>query len=486
MFNEKYKLHPATTIITAFKSLKDLMIPLVILIVANGFQFNFDIRSETFFKDSFSIIIFSVIFLWLFVSGIVKWLTFSYWFEDNELRIEYGLIVKKKRYIPFERIQNLNYKESVLHRLFGLVQVFVETAGSTNGKVEAELTAITRIAADQIEQEMKKAKQQDVPYMNVEQLSLQTIHKMSVRDLLIVAATSNSVGVVLLGAFALISQLAEFIPFDAIFAELASLIRFSFVIITLLIVIMLLVVWLVSVAITAFNYAQFTVSKDNERLVITRGLLEKKRVTLPIKRVQAIKIVENPIRQLFGLCTVVVESAGGNFSGEKDKKIVLLPILSKKHLQPLLQQLFPTYEFQFEQPTISPKRARPFFYRMNFFYIVPIIIGLSYFFYPYGLLSLCIIVLPIILGIWKHRTAAFVVYDHQLTIRYRTISRVTFFAPKNRIQMLEQRQTYFQKRQHIATANIVVMSGEDGESAKVFHMGEKDIERLLSWYEGKI
>ncbi|MBW9234581.1 PH domain-containing protein, partial [Leptospira santarosai] len=30
----------------------------------------------------------------------------------------------------------------------------------------------------------------------------------------------------------------------------------------------------------------------------------------PIGRVQGIRIVENPLRQLFGYCTVIVESAG--------------------------------------------------------------------------------------------------------------------------------------------------------------------------------
>ena len=40
-----------------------------------------------------------------------------YWFEDSELRVEYGLFVKKKRYIPFDRIQSLNYKEGIFHQI---------------------------------------------------------------------------------------------------------------------------------------------------------------------------------------------------------------------------------------------------------------------------------------------------------------------------------------------------------------------------------
>ncbi len=92
------------------------------------------------------------------VSGIIRWRTFVYWFEDGELRVKYGLFVKKKRYIPFERIQSLNYNEGIFHRLFGLVKVQIETAGSKDGKPEAELTAIRKAAADAIELEMRRAK----------------------------------------------------------------------------------------------------------------------------------------------------------------------------------------------------------------------------------------------------------------------------------------------------------------------------------------
>ena len=97
--------------------------------------------------------------MFILISGIIKWKRFVYWFEDDELRIEYGLFVKKKRYIPFERIQSLNYTESILHRPFKLVKVTIETAGSGSAKeAEAELTAITKEAANQIEMEIAIAK----------------------------------------------------------------------------------------------------------------------------------------------------------------------------------------------------------------------------------------------------------------------------------------------------------------------------------------
>ena len=111
------------------------------------------------YLDYLTFMIFGVLMIVFFITGIIKWKRFEYWFEDDELRIEYGLFVKKKRYIPFDRIQSLDYTEGILHRPFKLVKVKVETAGgSTSKKAEAELTAITKEAAELIEREIADAK----------------------------------------------------------------------------------------------------------------------------------------------------------------------------------------------------------------------------------------------------------------------------------------------------------------------------------------
>lgn len=479
----KYKLHPVSAIINCAKALKNMLIPIVIILVANGFNFTFDWRDERFFQSMLPLIIIIVIALFSLVSGVIQWWTFTYWFEDNELRVQHGLFVKKKRFIPYDRIQSLNYKEGIFHRIFGLVQVSVETAGNKSGKAEAELTAITRDAANIIENETKKIKEKPQTEEGEVLVTARLIHKMSPKDLLILATTSNSVGVVLAGVLAVVSQFSEFIPYDSIYAEIEQLLRFGFLLIIVLVIVGLLVAWLVSVGITFINYYNFEVSEENERLIITRGLLEKKRITIPLNRVQAIKIVENPFRQLFGLAAVIVESAGGGFGGEKDKTVVLFPLISKKHLNTPLQQLFPRFDLDLEEATHSPKRARPYFYRIDFIWLVPLIGALSYFFFPYGMLSLLLIIPILLIGGWQFKTARFKISNEQITIMYRTLSRITFIAEKRRIQIAEQRQTYFQKRKNIASAKIVVMSGAAGASAKAYHMDEQHIDELMRWYE---
>ena len=129
MSEERYKLHWITALIEVLKTLKEMIFPLVVLVFANGFQ---DSGTGKWYWDYLTFIIFGVLIIVFFITGIIKWKRFVYWFEDDELRIEYGLFVKKKRYIPFHRIQSLDYTEGILHRPLKLVKVKVETAGGAD------------------------------------------------------------------------------------------------------------------------------------------------------------------------------------------------------------------------------------------------------------------------------------------------------------------------------------------------------------------
>lgn len=489
MMYKKYKLHPVSAVINFIKGLKELIIPFLIIAVANGFK----IESNDFW-EYIPLLIFLLVLIFYLISGFIRWWTFVYWFEENELRVEYGLFIKKKRYIPFDRIQSFNYKESIFHRIFGLVQVMVETAGSTDGKPEVVLTAITREEASQIERETKKVNIEQISEnefedknqleaVEVQQDLHEIIYKISAKDLFLLATTSNSIGVVIAGVAAFISQVSEFIPYERIFEELSIFIQFGFMLVLMTIFFTFLMAWIVSIIITFINYYDFTVVQENDRIVITRGLLEKKRITIPKNRVQGIKIVENPIRQMVKYATVVVESASGGF-GEHDKKIMLFPIISNQRMLEPLRQLFPHFDFEMEPDFIRPpKKAKPHFYRIDILWLLPIIGLCSYFFYPLGLFSILFVLPVLMLRLWQYKTNGFIITGNQLTLRYRVISRVTFIAEKKRIQVVQSKQNYFQKRKNIASIQATVMSGITGATARVSHLNESDVNELLSWFE---
>lgn len=487
MSDKRYRLHPVSAIINFVKGLKELIIPFLIIVVANGFDFSFNPREENFWSNIVPLLIFSLISLIYLFSGIFKWWTFVYWFEDNELRVKYGLFIKKKRFIPFDRIQSLNHKEGIFHRIFGLVQVMVETAGSTDGKPEVILTAITKEAANALELETRKVKQtiilddkKSIDEQN-EKSHFNLIHKMSAKDLVILATTSNSIGVVLAGVVAVLTQLSDLIPYEWIFEEVSAFIKYGFVVVAITVIIAFLLAWLSSILITFINYYDFTVIEEEQRLIVTRGLLEKKRITIPLNRIQAIKFVENPFRQMFGYTAVVIESASGGLE-KNEKQITLFPLISKRQVYKPLQQLLPQFEWEVAL-TRPPKRAKSFFYRADFIWLLPIVIVCSYFFYPLGLLSILLTVPVLLMRFWQYKTAGFAICGHQLTIVYRVISRITFIVEKNRIQAMDSKQSLFQKRKNVASVQVTVMSGMTGASAKAANLDQGDTERVLHWFD---
>lgn len=486
MSKEKFTLHPISAVINFVKVLKEMIVPLVVVIAVNGFGGG---RESGGWSSYVTYIIYAVVLVAMLVSGVIKWKRFRYWFEEEELRIEYGLFVKKKRYIPFERIQSLNYTEGIFHRPFGLVKVKVETAGGGATKeADAELTAISKDAAEQIKKEMNlaKNKESDIFDETLKQEELivekrKPLFRLSQKDLFILASTSGGVGVFFSGLAVFVSQFSELIPYETIYNEIIMFIRFGALLIALAVFFVLLVAWIVSVAITFINYYEFTIRVEDEEIIITRGLLEKKKITIPLSRIQGVRIVENPLRQLMGYATVIVDSAGGSLA-EKDEKIRLIPLIKKDQINPILVQIFPNYDFE-PSFTRVPKRSRKFFYRLDFLWMIPVAAGVSYFFYPFGLFSLLLFPLSFLFGVWQHKTAGYWMDEKQLVVQYRLFSRVSIWMEKKRIQAMAERTTYFQKKADVSSIMTTIKSGVSGSATTIQHIEKADAESLMEWYE---
>lgn len=501
MSETRYKLHPISALINFLKGLKELIVPFVILFGANLFRG--EGLSGMFtqgWQGLLPLMIGGAVLVFMLVAGIIKWKRFVYWFEDGELRIEYGLFIKKKRYIPFERIQSLNYTEGIFHRPFGLVKVKVETAGSGKStESEAELTAIYRAEADRIEQEMQLAKrgfsqhaessgelvygpvQAALPQEPAEEAKTRVLYRMSMKELLVLATTSGGIGVVISGVALFLSQFAELIPYDAVYEEVMLFMRFGYLVVALAVFSGLLLAWLISVAMTLFAYYQFTIQADDERIYITRGLLEKKKVSVPFNRVQGIKMTQNPLRQLFGYVTVTVESAGGTL-GDRDEKIRLFPLVKSRKMKPVLDELFPEFEWS-PQLTRLPKRSRPFFYRLSIGWLTPVFALLGYFFFPYGLWALLLVPIIVAIGLWQHRSAGYFLGESQFTAQFRGISLHKYYMLKKRIQVVVVTRTIFQRRRDVASVHATIKSGLLGATALVPNVSREDAEKILAWYE---
>ncbi|WP_230980965.1 PH domain-containing protein [Rossellomorea arthrocnemi] len=484
MMSEYKRLHPISAVASFIKQLKDLIVPFVFLFVINNQG------EKNGFWDYLPLLSMAAVLVFVLAFGIIKWLRFTYRLEEGELRIEYGLFVKKKRYIPIDRIQSLNFSEGILHRPFGLVKVKVETAGSSNSREsEAELTAISKEEALELEKMIYVEKKGLTVADDSQQPSgiqdEEPFFALDSKDIWVLAATSGGVGVIISGVALFLSQFNELIPYKAVYEEVAVFVKSGVFIVALTAFLGLIFAWFLSIVWTFIIYGDFKIKIVDDHIVMTRGLLEKKQVTVPLNRVQGIRVVENPVRQLIGYCTVHIENAGGSVLEKDSTSIKLFPIVKKERVPGLLKGLFPEYIIQEDFKGLPVRSMRRYVFRQSVWVLVPTAAA-CYFFWPYGLWA-AILILPFgVLGYYQYRAGGFRIDGGQLSLRYRGVLKNTMYVKKNRIQSLDTKESWFQSRKGLGSLTTTVKSGETGYASPVRDLDKDDVQRIASWFSHRV
>ncbi|MCP3026841.1 PH domain-containing protein [Halobacillus sp. A5] len=476
MMFEPKRLHPISAVINFVKGLKDAILPLAAVLFLNSN------RGEGIL-GLLPYLISGLLLAFILIGGIVKWIRFTYWVEDGELRMEHGLFVKKKRYIPIDRIQSLDFSEGILHRPLQLVKVTVETAGSSNvTEAEAELTAIHKEEARQLEHFIDQIKHSSgEPAGEEDQSTRQLVYKMGMKDILVMALTSGGAGVVISGALVFLSQGLEFLPVDAIYDEMIDWLQFSFLFIAVLVLLVLIIAYGISVLLTVLRYSQFSVYLDSGDIIMTRGLLEKKQVTIPLNRIQGIRIDENLIREPLGYATVTIISAGGSLKNDSDQTLRVLPLVKRSDMQKVLKSILKDYELNL--PLNTPPKRSKLRYIARFIWFPAVLSSIaSAMFFPLGLLSLLLIPVFSWLGYMSYRHAGWNLKGHQLTLIRRFLVKQTYVMKKYRVQSMYKGQSILQRRTKLASIRATLKSGVGGESARIWYLEENDTHTLLSWY----
>ncbi|KZZ85203.1 PH domain-containing protein [Bacillus sp. SJS] len=481
MMSEPKRLHPAAAIINFIKLLKEMIIPLVIFIFAN--------RGD----GLLGVLMYSgagLFLLLLIAFSLIRWLKFTYRIEEDELRIEQGLFVKQKRFVPVERVQTINTRAGVIQQLFGLVRLEIETA-SGGAEAEIELTAISKSEAAAIKHALNERKNvikaENTGEVRLEDqselLDEKLTYKMTRKELLIGAATSSGIGVVLSAIFAFGSQLDEVLPVDSIFKRFEFLTHSGVPFLAFVIFLGFFIAWLLSIAGILLKYSGFKLEKTGDEFVISRGLIEKNQLTIPIRRIQAVKITENPLRQPLGYATVQLICASGKADND-GLSAAIFPFVKTKEAVKLLEEFLPEYTYSMEKISVPKRALRKYVFRYTWPSLIPA--GILIFLFPHwGWFSLILIPLFALFGFWAHKDSGYRIGGEQLTLHARAISKYSVVLPKKRMQQMQITQSVFQKQGDLATAGTSVMSNVFGAHFSVKDLELEDGSRIYDWYSNR-
>lgn len=471
MFKPK-RLHPTAiifTIISAIKSGILGLLPLAIILIREG-------------TIKLVLIGLGVLLLLFTIASFLHWLRFTYSIVDDEIRIEQGVFIRKKRYISKNRIQSIDLTQGIIHRIFGLTKLQIETAGSDKD-VDASLSSITMQEGEMI-RDYLKAK-------TVEQEELITDfteypkEEVTTKRLVIAGSTSGSLGVIA-GLFGfLFSQMESIIPETFYNQAYSFFISLAIEAIVILILIIVIILWALGILGTVIKYGRFTITRYDDELYITRGLLEKKQMTIPLKRIQAIGIKESIIRQPFGFATIYVEIAGGEVKENSDSTTLLFPIIKRTEIQAFLEKIVPEYATLPETFNYVPKRSLPYYLIRSLITPIIALIAVAIFFPDWYLIPAAICGIAVMIGLAKHQTASFAINEgeNQLTLRFRPfLSKDTVIISKNRIQALTKSEHFLHRKQNLATFELSILNNMFGRNFSMMDFNEQDIHHLTNWY----
>ena len=383
---------------------------------------------------------------------------------------------KSERTIPLDHVQSVDTVQGIIQRLFGVVEVRIESAGGGSSEPDASLSALDRTAAQALRREVEGSRQ-----VRTEVTTGPTVlRRLSTRDLLVAGATSGQIGV----AFSIIAIGAQFFDdflSDAFVRRLIETLAPNWLMVLLILVPAgLLLAWLLAIAGTVLAYTGFTLSREGEFLYIKRGLLERREATIPLARIQAVRISEGMLRQPFGLAAVRVESAG--YGEDAGVSTMLFPLLPHDEVQEFLAAATPEFAVN---PALRPlpRRAlgRYIFRAVSGYLLLALAAAVAWFlvFGSFlGLLAFLLVPPSALYGWLSYRDAGWAFEEDRLVVRYRNLGRKTAIAPRRRLQSREVVRTPFQRRVRLATFLAEVASGSGGSALRVTDLDAGAAERL--------
>ena len=263
--------------------------------------FNFIIVLLPIFQGKYTVALFIliVIFIWYGSASFIKYyyFTYSFDFSKSEFLVNKGFLKKTKLSIPFEKIQQINLNQNLIHKIFDLYEIQMDTAGSSS--TEVDIKAVSKKTADDfkiISQIVKKNFDSKSTKKNISE-SINKSLKINLITLVKAGLTSRyfeTLGLITGTTFVLLQYLDD-LKID--YADRLKNVLFdtnytiNFILLTVLIIItFVLTLNLITTVIKFFN---FSAKKKSESLEIEFGLIKTRSIILSPLKVQEFRISQN-------------------------------------------------------------------------------------------------------------------------------------------------------------------------------------------------
>jgi putative membrane protein len=391
------------------------------------------------------------------ISSFIHYSTLRYRLHEGMLEIRYGLLNRRSRRLDPHRIQNIELVKNPLHKAFGLVELRVETAGEA--REDGLLSAMTESEAARLRAAIEEARsggtiQEDLP-------EEEEILKVSLMELLAFGLSASvrtyviSVAVVFAGVEVLRSEDVGLIQDWSAQLGPAFLVAVG--------VLALFVAFLSVVLKGIIRHWGHRLLLEPNGMRTEEGLFTRRKVEIPRRKVQVLKIREPFLRRLMGYGTIHVETAGlgsikeGIFSAE-----TVIPMVHKSELCAALRAASPQMDVDPWTQVLKPpaKRALSRARVAGLLELIPFVIALSILAFPYGLLSLLLIPWVLFVTRLDWNRQGWAMSEGFLVVQRGILMRETRVMAREKVQALHVHQGPLMRWLGIARLHVLVADAQ--------------------------
>ncbi|MEJ7747287.1 MAG: PH domain-containing protein [Luteimonas sp.] len=336
------RLHPWSWLFVLLQQLKQFLIPLIALLFFGRGSSDGNGGNELWPLIGIGV---------LALTSLLQYFTYRYRVDRDSLTIHSGWLHRSLRHVPFARIHNVVLHQSLLHRIFGVAEVRLESAGGD--KPEAQMRVLRLDDALALEQLIRH--RGVVPAADALVVADDVLLAMPTSEVIRHGLISNR-GLIVVGAgIGALSQVSPrllpnlfegmgealfgwagrqaFGPAQYVLAAVSLLLLF------------VVVLRVLSVAMALLQYHGFVLSEHGRRLTVDRGLLTRLRTSATRRRIQAWTLEEGLLHRVFKRRTLKIDTAVAETGNDKRALKELAPIATPQACDALVQHLLPTVQW---------------------------------------------------------------------------------------------------------------------------------------------
>jgi putative membrane protein len=272
-------------------------------------------------------------------------------YKREEFVLEKGIFSTENTAIPFDKIQQVYFKRSILQRVIKVYSLVIDTAGST--QKEVEIKAISGADANRLSEILLKAKSERTEEKKLENESAIQgasrevwTHKVGILTLLKIGISTNYLrGLSLVFAFvmSIYNRIntyfkARIEDVEVYFNQFSGVLQ-SIGFLAILFVLLLLLSISITIIEVFIKYYGLKIQQNKDKMEVEMGLKTNTKVSLQPRRLQLMRIKTNPVQKRFNLYEAQISLSSSENELQKNK--IKIPGLGKEIVKKIKYFLYP-------------------------------------------------------------------------------------------------------------------------------------------------